>query len=155
MPFIYVRINSILREYIFAFSFEPRISNIYIKFERWIKTKITTQAWSQMIFSIGHPTPWMVLTTSALGRQFVNSLEKVRNRFWKSMVDLSLLDVGVNCTEKCLACGMITFSWFCAIVFFPCGLCSGIKCVNEYERLVFLWLDHACREHWDERRVSH
>ena len=89
MPFIYVRINSILREYIFAFSFEPRISNIYIKFERWIKTKITTQTWSQMIFSTGHPTPWMVLTTSAPGLQSVNSLGKVPNRIWNSILSFA------------------------------------------------------------------
>ena len=54
----------------------------------------------------------------------------------EAVFDVTFLDVGVNCTEKCLACCLVTLSWFCATIFFPCGICSGMKCVNEYERLI-------------------
>ena len=72
-------------------------------------------------------------------RKIANTLKEgvgwVKVKF-RSM--FTFLDVGVNCTEKCLACSLVTLSWFCATIFFPCGICSGMKCVNEYERLVFL-----------------
>ena len=63
------------------------------------------------------------------------------------MFDVTFLDVGVNCTEKCLACCLVTLSWFCATIFFPCGICSGMKCVNEYERLILYKFSQQTREY--------
>jgi len=60
-----------------------------------------------------------------------------QNQVEPTQIDRMEEDNGdAGCCGTCLIAG----SWCLACIFFPCGLCSGIKIVQEYERAVIFRL---------------